>query len=293
MTDARRINDVLALRSTYDAFLVDLWGVIHDGEKLGDGVREVLEELAASGARVLFLSNSSRLGSLLEDGLVAMGVPRRAFVGVVSSGDVTRAALARRAPEVFDRCPTSPRVLHVGSAGYVPWLFELGLDFCTETDDADLVIATGTVASPEELAALRDRLAPLAARGTPLVCTNPDRVVPSATGLKLAPGAVAHAYASVGGPTFLYGKPHAPIYQEALARLGCPTERVVAIGDMIETDIAGARAASVACVLITSGVHASELGQTPDDATLAAVFEAHGAAPDAVLARFGQGRTQA
>ncbi len=288
MPNVRRLDDVLALVHDHDAFLVDLWGVVHDGERLGEGVRDVVDALAATGARVLFLSNSSRLGPLLEDGLVAMGLRRESFVGVVSSGDVTREALVRRTPEVFARCPPAPRVLHVGSAGYVPWLFEMGLDFCTEPTDADLVVATGTVPSAEALAELQAQLAPLAARGTPLVCTNPDRVIPSARGLTLAPGAIAHAYASIGGPTFLYGKPHAPIYEAALRRLGAPRERIVAIGDMIETDIAGARAASITSVLVTTGVHASELGSSPDDARLADVFDAHGATPDAVLAWFGR-----
>ena len=287
MTPVRRLADVLELRRDHEGFLVDLWGVIHDGERLGEGVLDALVALAASGARVLFLSNSSRLGDLLTENLVAMGVPRAAFLGAVSSGDVTRAALARRDPAVFSGLPASPRVLHVGSPGFVPWLFELGFDFCEDAGEADLVIATGTVADEAALAALRERLAPLAARGTPLVCTNPDRVLPARGTLALAPGAVAHAYAELGGRTHLYGKPHAPIYREALARLAVAPERVVAIGDMIETDIRGARGAAVASVLVTTGVHAAELGDEPDEEALATTFTRHGAAPDAILARFG------
>lgn len=291
MATVRRLEDVLALRPDHDGFLVDLWGVIHDGERLEEGVREALVALAASGARVLFLSNSSRLGELLTEGLVAMGVPREAFLGTVSSGDVTRAALARRDPDVFAGMRVesgSPRVLHVGNAGFVPWLFELGLDFCEHPEEADLVIATGTVPGDAALAELRERLAPLAARGTPLVCTNPDRVLPTRGTLALAPGAVAHAYEMLGGRTFLYGKPHPPIYRGALARLGVAHDRVVAIGDMIDTDVRGARAAGLASVLVTTGVHAAELGEAPDEAALASTFARHGAAPDAILGRFGQ-----
>lgn len=287
MTPVRRLPDVLSLRPDHDGFLVDLWGVIHDGERLGEGVRDALGALAASGARVLFLSNSSRLGDLLEEGLVTMGVPRTWFVGALSSGDVTRAALLRRDPDVFTGLPPSPRVLHVGNPGFVPWLFELGLDFCDEATEADLVVATGTVADARALDELRERLAPLAARGTPLVCTNPDRVLPARGTLALAPGAIAHAYAELGGRTHLYGKPHAPIYREALPRLGVAPERVVAIGDMIDTDVRGARGAGLTSVLVTTGVHASELGEAPDEAALAATFARHRGAPDAILPSFG------
>jgi HAD superfamily hydrolase (TIGR01459 family) len=112
----------------------------------------------------------------------------------------------------------------------------------------------------------------------PLVCTNPDRIIPYASGHQLGPGAIAHAYASLGGRTFLYGKPHPPIYEAALA--GLDRRRVVALGDTVETDIAGARAAGIASVLVLTGVHASEA----DD--LEAVFARHGARPDAILGRF-------
>lgn len=288
MPPVRRLASVTDLADDYEGFLVDLWGVVHDGERLGEGVRDMLVELAGRGARICFLTNTSRLGHQVVEHLVAMGVPRETFVDVVSSGDVTRAALLERDARLFERSRSTPRAMHIGNPSFVPWIFELGLSFVEEQDDLDLVVASGTVASERELSALRERLAPLAARGTPLVCTNPDRVLPSKGGLALAPGAIAHAYASLGGPTFLFGKPHAPIYRAALARLGCAPDRVVAIGDMIETDIAGARAASLACVLVTTGVHAAELGALPGDEALDAVFAEHGAAPDAIVARFGQ-----
>lgn len=283
-----RLDRASSLRGTHDAFLVDVWGVMHAGGELYPGVVDTVRALADGGGKVLFLSNSSRLGPAMEENLVAMGVPRDVFEGVVSSGDVTREALAARDATVFAGLPARPRVLHVGAAGYVPWLFELDLDFVGEERDADLVVVTGTVSSDAELAVARERLRPLAARGVPLVCTNPDRLIPSTTGaVALGPGALAAAYAELGGSTFLYGKPHAPIYEAALARLGAPKERVVAVGDMIATDVAGARAAGIRAVLVTTGVHAEDLGAAPDDETLERLCARHGARPDAILARFG------
>jgi HAD superfamily hydrolase (TIGR01459 family) len=291
----RRLPDVLALRAQHDAFLVDVWGVLHAGGPLHPGVIDTLEALAESGARVLFLSNSSRLGGPMAESLVALGVPREAFVEVLSSGDVTREALVRRDAEVFARCSTAPRVLHVGNAGYVPWLFELGFTFVEKDDEADLIVATGAPSSAARLEALRDRLTPLAARGVPLVCTNPDPVIPSPNGtVVLGPGAVARVYAERGGPTFLFGKPHAPIYREAVGRLGVDTPRIVAIGDMLATDIAGARGAGIASVLITSGVHAGEVGGAleSDEEALEALFGTHGFRPDAVVAWFGRNASE-
>lgn len=291
MKQPRRLDSILALRADYDVFLIDVWGVLHRGESLFEGVAEVIDELASTGARVVFLSNSSRLGVTMAENLVQLGIRREAFVDVVSSGDVTREALERRAPEVFSGAAgagANPRAFHLGNPGYVPWLFELGLAFVEDERETELLIVTGTVKSHDELAQTRERLAHLVARNVPLVCTNPDRVVPMGEKLAIGPGAVAAEYASLGGQTFLYGKPHAPIYRAAMARVGGSPERVVAIGDTMETDIAGARAASLASVLVTTGVHALDLGDAPEDAALEALVAMYGAAPDAVIARFGQ-----
>jgi HAD superfamily hydrolase (TIGR01459 family) len=273
------LTGIRHLRARYDGFLVDLWGVVHDGHALFEEVPSTLAALAESGARVCFVSNSSRLGEQLAASLVEMGLPRSHFVAVVSSGEVTRDALSARDPALFAALPAKPRVLHVGHADFVPWLFDLPLDLVEE--GADLVVATGTVPDAAALDALRARLAPLAARGVPLVCTNPDRVVRGSSGLYLAPGAVAHAYAESGGPVFYYGKPHAPIYRAALARLAVDPARVVGVGDMLATDIVGARGAGLDSVLVTSrGVHSEELHDA------GALFTREGATPTATIPTF-------
>ncbi len=259
----QRLQNVLSLRARFDGFLVDLWGVVHDGVLPFPGVLDHLAQLAASGARVCFVSNSSRRGEQLTEALLAMRIPRAHFVAVVSSGDVTREALVARDPAVFEPLSARPTVWHVGSPAYVPWLFELPFSFVTDAADAELIVSTGTVTDEAALVALADRLEPLARRGVPLVCTNPDRVVRSPTGLHLAPGAVAHAYVERGGAAFLYGKPHPPIYRAALERLAVPAARVVGVGDMLDTDVLGAQRAGLASVLITgTGVHRGEIATT-------------------------------
>src|SRR5688572_14528728 len=103
MPPPRRLASVAELTDSFDGFLVDLWGVVHDGERLYEGVAEVLADLASRGARIVFLSNSSRLGPQLAETLVDMGVPRDAFADVISSGDVTREVLRRRHDPLFSR----------------------------------------------------------------------------------------------------------------------------------------------------------------------------------------------
>lgn len=278
------VDGLRALRGRFDGYLVDLWGVVHDGERPFAGVVAALAQLADSGARVCFVSNSSRLGSDLAARLVEMGIERPHFVDVVSSGDVTRAAMLARDPAVFAGLSPAPRVLHVGHRSFVPWLFELPLTFVEDATNAELIVSTGTVPDQAALQALLRDLTPLVARDVPLVCTNPDRLVRSAKGLHLAPGAIAHAYVEAGGRAFFYGKPHAPIYRAALARLGVDRDRVVGLGDMLDTDVLGARDAGLASVLIAaSGVHAAEIDEHPSG--LERLCARVGVTPDFVLER--------
>lgn len=289
------LDGLRALAPDYDDYLVDLWGVVHDGRRPFDGVVDALERLAAlGGRRVLFLTNTSRLGDDVGRALERMGVARELFFDVVSSGDVTRAALVARDPAIFRGLPAAPRCVHLGDPGYASWLFELGLDVAQgedALDDAELVLVTGAPADSDALAATRARLAPLAARGVPLLCTNPDRVIPTPTGVVLGPGAVASAYVDAGGRAALFGKPHAPIYDEAKRRLagGAPPvpegrpRRVAALGDLLATDVRGARDAGVFAVWVTgTGAHAAEVG---DAAARDALYAREGVRPDARLAR--------
>jgi HAD superfamily hydrolase (TIGR01459 family) len=269
----RLLAGVRALVDEFDDFLVDLWGVVHDGEQQYEGVSAALEALARAQKRVLFVTNTSRTGDAVIDSLVAkIGIDRALFADVVSSGDVTQAALQARDRALFERLSAAPRCFHYGDAAYVPWLFETGLEMVEAVESAELVVVSGAPREAAELARVRALLAPAAARGLRLVCTNPDHVIPSAAGVSLGPGAVARAYAELGGPVFAYGKPHRPIYEEARRRLGSgPVRRGVAIGDRLETDIRGACAAGIPSVLVARGGEART---------------SEGIAPDMVIARF-------
>jgi HAD superfamily hydrolase (TIGR01459 family) len=263
-----------AIASRYDVFYVDLWGVIHDGSRPFHGALEALQALAEAGRSVVFITNSSRTGAQVRELLAEMGVGPELYTALISSGDVTREALLARDASLFASVPEYPRCLHVGDPNFVPWLFELGLDFVADIAHAELILATGGAANETELKKARERLAPAAARRIPMVCTNPDKLVPTAAGLTLGPGAVAASYAALGAPVFLYGKPHAPIYLAAHgARPSANTKRVVAIGDSLDTDIRGAREAGIDCVLVThTGIHAAELQAGPKAAKLASLF---------------------
>jgi len=134
-------------------------------------------------------------------------------------------------------------------------------------------------------------LAAMRQRSLFMVCANPDVVVERGDALVYCAGALADAYAAIGGDVLYCGKPHAPIYRKALdaaaaarGAAAVPLKRVLAVGDSVRTDLKGAAAFGLDSVFVISGIHAEELGgrDAPDLAALNAIFRAAEVTPKAV-----------
>lgn len=209
------------------------------------------------GGTVLLLSNAPRPFADVVRHLDGLGVPRDAYDLGVTSGDATRGMIADLA-----RSGQGRALLHIGPERD-QGLFE-GLDVSmAAADAAELAVCSGlyddTKETPADYAPLFARLL---ARGVPMICANPDLVVERGASLIYCAGALAAEYERMGGKVAYAGKPHLPIYQRTLAELArarggpVPHEKILAIGDGIDTDLKGAHAAGLASVFIASGVHA-------------------------------------
>jgi HAD superfamily hydrolase (TIGR01459 family) len=244
-----RVDRLSALAETFDGLLIDQFGVIHDGQSLYPGSLGVLEALRTRRIPVAVLTNSGKRSAANRARLVRMGVPRHAFVDVVSSGEVAWRMLTATTPV--------PRVWAIGKTGD-DYGFE-GVTFVDDPREADLVLILGSNAPQTTLDEYRERLRGLT---IPAICCNPDLLMLTRQGLLPAPGAIARVYVELGGHVTWIGKPHAAIYADAVALIGHPG-RILCIGDSAEHDVAGARAAGHATLLVMTGVSAGR-----DPATL-------------------------
>lgn len=273
-----------ALAPSYDVVLSDVWGVVHNGLDAWPEASDALARFRDQGGTVVLISNAPRPGEGLMRQLDKIGVARAAYDAIVSSGDLTRAAIAAR--------PGQP-VFHLGPARDLG-LYS-GLDAPrVEPEAAAYVVCSGLFNDEVETAEdYRPLLQRLRARAVPMVCANPDVVVERGDQLIYCAGALADLYQQLGGEVLYAGKPHRPIYEQALARAAAlrgadaPLQRVLAIGDSIRTDLEGASALGIACLFVTSGIHAQELGgrEEPDLVTLARLFAEAGVHPRAVTSR--------
>jgi HAD superfamily hydrolase (TIGR01459 family) len=271
----------------YDGFILDLWGVVHDGVVPFPGVLDCMQRLVGGGKRLVLLSNAPRRADDVVRRTETIGVPGGLYHGVMSSGEEAWQHLFRRDDPFY--AALGRRCLHICSERDLEIREGLDLDFVTNPEEADFILNTG----PAEWEDTHEDYAPLlaAARACalPMVCANPDLVVIHGGRPALCAGAIAEQYEALGGQVRWHGKPYPSVYDSCLALLGIADKRrILAIGDSLRTDIAGADRAGIASLLVAGGIHAAEFtvdGRLDADRVAAGVA-ASGTHPIGVAARF-------
>jgi HAD superfamily hydrolase (TIGR01459 family) len=248
------------LAALYDGFVLDQWGVLHDGTTPYEGAAECLTRLRAAGKRIVILSNSGKREADNLALMARMGFDTTLLDRFVSAGEDARIALAART-DAFHR--TLGRRCYTFTRGGDRTLLEgIGLEFTDAIDDAEFLAVIGTDSPRRNVADYESELGTALARRLPMICANPDVMRLTPEGVIEAPGALAQRYEALGGSVFYHGKPYPAIYDMCLSALGCPRDKVVAVGDSLDHDVLGARRVGIASALIPGGVHAAELDIT-------------------------------
>ncbi len=248
-----------ALAPSYQAFIVDLWGVIHDGVRVFDGVIDCLLALKKADKGVLFLSNAPRPAAIIVGQLTALGVPRDLYADVFSSGQDAHNHLSHRRDPWY--AGLGRGCYHIGPPRDVSIFDTLDLQRVEDPAQADFILNTGPWGDGDTVSAYQDILQAAAKAGIPMICCNPDREVIRGGKRMICAGALADEYENLGGFVRYHGKPDPEIYAACLDKLALKTpQNVLVIGDSLATDIAGARAAGLDCLLIAGGLHGQALG---------------------------------
>jgi len=276
-TDIPILASIRDLAGSTEAWIVDIWGVMHNGARAFEAAAEACAKFRQAGGSVLLLSNAPRPFTAVVSQLDGFGVARTAYDAGVTSGDVTRTMIK----------PWQGRpVLHIGPARDRGLFDGFAIDFA-DAAAAEVIVCSGlfddSKQTPQDYGEL---FAGLVARGVPMICANPDLVVERGDKLVYCAGALAADYAAIGGEVSYAGKPHLPVYERALAAINAlkgravAKDKVLAIGDGIDTDLRGAYVAGLRSVFIASAVHAPD-GLSP--AVLQQLFQSRAFAPVAAL----------
>lgn len=286
----RQIGGLSAIADRYDAILCDIWGVLHNGVASFPAASEALVSFRRRGGAVVLISNAPRPSPPIQGQVLRLGVSPDAFDSVVTSGDVTIGLM---------QAQPGDRVLHIGPARDLTLLDAVAeatgaRPKLVSLEDAQYALCTGL--RNDEAETLDDyepELRAMAIRDLPMICANPDIVIHRGDTLIYCAGALARRYEEIGGSVIYAGKPHAPIYDRALALAerfrGAPVakRRILAIGDGMRTDILGASRAGLDVLFVTGGIHRSlhkETLESPaDPAELQMLYEEHAVWPVAAI----------
>ena len=263
-------DGMAAIAERYDAFILDVWGVLHDGVKLYPGAVETLEHLTAVDKPFVMLTNAPRRSAAVAESMIAMGMPAAFCRHILSSGEATFLDLKERTDPFYSA--VGNRCIHIGPARDRNLFDGLGWDTTDRLEDADLIVNTGPWKDGETVADYEDKLAMGAGNGLPMICANPDlEVIRDGQNLVCA-GALALRYEELGGNVRWFGKPRAEIYEYCFRVLsGFDKTRIAAIGDSFRTDLAGAQNVGVDPILVVGGIHGKELGNPPAAEALTAL----------------------
>ncbi len=259
MPSVRTIGGIGDIAERFGAFIVDVWGVLHDGQRAYPGAIDCLSRLGAAGKRVVVVSNAARRIDGLAAELAEHGIGPRHYDDLVCSGELVWEKLHRP-----DRGGYGRRCYFLGPARSRGIVQDLDLEFVDGLEEADFILNTGTEHNPPTTDEFIDLLVRALDLQLPMFCANPDQVAIRHGTLGISAGAIARAYERMGGVVESLGKPHSAIYDAVRNLPGFdPEAPVLAVGDGMETDIRGGIGAGFGTVLITGGIHGDEIASLP------------------------------
>ena len=244
---------IAPLADRYRGFILDLWGVLHDGQRPLAGAVEALERLRAAGKRVVILSNAPRRAAAVVRRIAEIGIAPSLYDALLSSGEAAWQWLAAGGPG-------GQRLYPIMAERDRSMLEGLAFEVVAWVEAADFILNTGVESAADRVEDFEPALAAGAELKIPMVCANPDLMVIHAGKAEICAGAIALRYEEFGGPVRYFGKPHAPIYARCLELLGIEDRgQILAVGDSLRTDIAGANGAGIDGLLVLGGIHQEEL----------------------------------
>ncbi len=245
------------ISDSYSGFIIDQWGVIHNGEKLYDGVLECLKELNSRKKFVIILSNSGKRSKDNKERLKKLGVAPTLYDEIITSGEVTWQGIKDQDDGFFKGIGQTCFLMSRG--GDTSIVEGLDVEVVDDMDAADFLLISGSDAPEKTMVDYYEPLLRTAIRRRlKAVCANPDSRGLIGKNYVMGPGLIARRYEDFGGVVHYIGKPHKPIYQHCVKLLQekeiYPGQTIM-VGDTMAHDILGAASLNIDTCLVTNGLH--------------------------------------
>ncbi len=246
----KELDHLSGIYENYDTFVIDLWGVVHNGMVLNPKAIEAIDHLKKNSKKIIFLSNAPRPSSKVINFLLKMNMDIKYLSNVMTSGEA--------AMQAINKNQFGKTFYHLGPPRDIS-VFEKVKDNKTDLKSSDFILCTGLFDEHEnDLEYYKNFLRKYVSKK--LVCTNPDLTVHRGNIEELCAGSVAKVFEELGGKVVYFGKPYKEVYKMCFNS----NEKVLAIGDNLRTDIKGANNQDIDCIFISDGVHRDEYKETSE-----------------------------
>ena len=247
MKDCVKLNNLSEIRDFYDVFLIDLWGVIHNGITAFENVIPVLNTLKQNNKMVFFITNAPRRSFIISQQLEGFGIKQDFYEKIVSSGELTWLSIKEKYQKKNCLMIGPPRDYHLVEG--------LDVTIVDKDSDVDIILNTGPWGDDDCLENYTELLDSLARKHSHMICSNPDKIVVRGENFMICAGLLAEYYEKIGGKVEYYGKPYKQIYEHCFNFFEKKSSKVLVIGDSLENDIKGANNLNFDSLLITDGIH--------------------------------------
>lgn len=238
----------------FELIVLDIWGVLSDGQQLFDDAIPFLQFLRNCQVKSVLISNTPFRSHHLKEKLARMGLSEGYYDAMITAGDVARAQLFVQSPGKGNA------YYYIGPEETAGLLEDLNYKRVDDLQAANFLLITGYPDNIPSLEAVRGVFEVALERKLPVLCPNPDQSFWTKDKvLVFCAGKIARQYELLGGEVLYIGKPFPPIYSYALGHFShISKEKVLVIGDSLETDIAGAKRMGFKSLLISETVVGAE-----------------------------------
>ena len=244
------INKISVIEKNYSLFLIDLWGVIHNGIQIFPGILDVLENFQKNKKEIVFITNAPRRASVIEKQLTEFGINRKLYSRVISSGEITWGYL-------FEKFRyKNVNILHIGPPRDDHLIEGLSYKKVSKPEEAEIIVNTGPWGDNDKLENYKNILDQSLKNKLLMICSNPDKEVIRGDKFMICAGKLAEYYEQNGGEVKYFGKPYPEIYTHIFKSMDIINkEKILVIGDSLDNDIKGANLQKCDSLLISNGIH--------------------------------------
>ncbi len=251
----KEIKSIEEIIYDYDNFIIDQWGVMHDGSFGYDHAFNTINILNNNNKNLFIISNSSKRSKSSIDRLPKLGFKKNSFINTVTSGEMIWQLLKKNFLDDNNR-KNCFHIYDEEKEDGLDFRDGLNLNFVEKIEEADLILACTPFINLQPIDYI-PLLEVAYKKEIKMYCANPDfeTVENNSNNNVFCVGAIGEIYKNMGGNVIIKGKPDVSIYAETTNKINLEKKRTLAIGDSLFHDIQGANNFEIDSVLVKSGIH--------------------------------------